>query len=193
MSSLGRRSGVPPLSECPGRTRLRGCAAKRLCACPFCGSSPRRSTMPDIHFECPNCAQPINALEELEGELIDCPSCDETIEVPVINREPASSQQGPIIGRKAKTLLFFSVVIGAAALSGLFVVWALNQEWGVALAASLGWVWLMLASFAFLVLVGVILLAGVIMPAVVCWYLPRILSQLKRIADQGSDNKDRSI
>jgi hypothetical protein len=149
--------------------------------------------MPDIHFECPNCAQPINALEELEGELIDCPSCDETIEVPVINREPASSQQGPIIGRKAKTLLFFSVVIGAAALSGLFVVWALNQEWGVALAASLGWVWLMLASFAFLVLVGVILLAGVIMPAVVCWYLPRILSQLKRIADQGSDNKDRSI
>jgi hypothetical protein len=39
--------------------------------------------MPDIHFECPKCAQTIDAPEELATQLIECPTCKETIEVPV--------------------------------------------------------------------------------------------------------------
>ena len=39
--------------------------------------------MPDIHFDCPKCAQTIDAPEELAGQLTDCPTCKETIEVPV--------------------------------------------------------------------------------------------------------------
>jgi DNA-directed RNA polymerase subunit RPC12/RpoP len=38
--------------------------------------------MPDIHFECPRCAQPIDAPLELANQLIDCPNCNEKIEVP---------------------------------------------------------------------------------------------------------------
>ena len=39
--------------------------------------------MPDIHFECPKCKQPIDAPQELVAQLIECPTCKETIEVPV--------------------------------------------------------------------------------------------------------------
>ena len=42
--------------------------------------------MPDIHFECPKCGQSIDAPEELAAQLVDCPACKETIEVPVRNR-----------------------------------------------------------------------------------------------------------
>ena len=38
--------------------------------------------MPDIHFECPKCNQSLDAPEELACQLINCPSCKETIEVP---------------------------------------------------------------------------------------------------------------
>ena len=39
--------------------------------------------MPDIHFECPKCKQPMDAPQELVAQLIECPTCKETIEVPV--------------------------------------------------------------------------------------------------------------
>ena len=39
--------------------------------------------MPDIHFECPGCNQPLDAPEELANQLIECPTCKETIEVPI--------------------------------------------------------------------------------------------------------------
>jgi DNA-directed RNA polymerase subunit RPC12/RpoP len=38
--------------------------------------------MPDIHFDCPMCAQTIDAPEELATQLIECPTCKERIEVP---------------------------------------------------------------------------------------------------------------
>lgn len=38
--------------------------------------------MPNIYFECPQCAQPIDAPDELANQLIECPACQQTIEVP---------------------------------------------------------------------------------------------------------------
>ena len=43
----------------------------------------RTDFMPDIHFACPKCNQPIDAPEELANQLTECPTCKETIEVPV--------------------------------------------------------------------------------------------------------------
>jgi len=42
--------------------------------------------MPDIHFECPKCKQPIDAPEELGAQLANCPTCNEVMEVPVRSR-----------------------------------------------------------------------------------------------------------
>ena len=84
--------------------------------------------MPDIHFECPKCTQPLDAPEELARQLIDCPTCKETIEVPIRSRpinttapppppippvsQPPSPQQRPAVGRKIKKGEF--VGVGAA-------------------------------------------------------------------------------
>jgi hypothetical protein len=38
--------------------------------------------MSDIHFECNKCSQPIEVTQELAGQLLECPACKETIEVP---------------------------------------------------------------------------------------------------------------
>jgi hypothetical protein len=46
--------------------------------------------MPDIHFECAMCKQSLEAPEELANQLIDCPTCKETIEVPIRSRPPQS-------------------------------------------------------------------------------------------------------
>ena len=42
--------------------------------------------MVEIHFECPSCAQSINAPQELANQLIECPTCKNTIEVPACSR-----------------------------------------------------------------------------------------------------------
>ena len=49
--------------------------------------------MPDIHFACPKCNQPIDVPTELANQLTECPTCKETIEVPVRTRgqEPIST------------------------------------------------------------------------------------------------------
>ena len=44
------------------------------------------ATMPNIHFECPNCAQSIDAPQELANQLVECPTCKSTIEVPARSR-----------------------------------------------------------------------------------------------------------
>jgi ribosomal protein S19 len=38
--------------------------------------------MSDINFQCSKCSQSIDAPDELAGHLVDCPTCNETIEVP---------------------------------------------------------------------------------------------------------------
>jgi hypothetical protein len=45
--------------------------------------------MPEIHFECPRCAQTIDAPEELASQLVECPTCKETIEVPIRSQPSA--------------------------------------------------------------------------------------------------------
>jgi F0F1-type ATP synthase assembly protein I len=42
--------------------------------------------MSEINFECSKCGQTIDAPEEMCAQLIDCPACKETIEVPVRGR-----------------------------------------------------------------------------------------------------------
>jgi len=39
--------------------------------------------MSDIHFKCPMCEQMIDSPSELASQLIDCPTCKATIEVPM--------------------------------------------------------------------------------------------------------------
>ena len=38
--------------------------------------------MPDIHFECNKCTQRIDAVEELAGQLVICPTCKAAVKVP---------------------------------------------------------------------------------------------------------------
>ena len=57
--------------------------------------------MSDIHFECSKCNQPIDAPKEMASQLIECPTCKETIEVPVRSQQvdepklPAPSKPAP--------------------------------------------------------------------------------------------------
>lgn len=52
--------------------------------------------MPDIHFECPRCAQTLDAPEELANQLFECPMCKETIEVPTRSRLSPPVAQSPM-------------------------------------------------------------------------------------------------
>jgi uncharacterized protein YbjQ (UPF0145 family)/DNA-directed RNA polymerase subunit RPC12/RpoP len=38
--------------------------------------------MPEIHFECARCNQPLDAPQELATQFIECPNCKEVVEVP---------------------------------------------------------------------------------------------------------------
>jgi len=49
----------------------------------------------DIHFECPRCAQPIDAPLELANELIDCPTCKEKIKVPARSQPKGAPKPTP--------------------------------------------------------------------------------------------------
>jgi uncharacterized paraquat-inducible protein A len=51
--------------------------------------------MPDIHFDCPRCNQPIDAPGELANQLTECPTCKETIEVPLRSRAPKPQFSAP--------------------------------------------------------------------------------------------------
>src|SRR5262245_47937261 len=54
--------------------------------------------MPDVHFECPKCKQPLDASVQLAGQLIECPTCNERIEIPVPSQrsDPKHVQPPPI-------------------------------------------------------------------------------------------------
>jgi hypothetical protein len=58
------------------------------------GSSPAKcwiiNTMPDIHFECPKCGQTLDAPEELATQFIDCPTCEESIQIPARSQRKES-------------------------------------------------------------------------------------------------------
>ena len=47
--------------------------------------------MADMKFECPKCSQPLEAPEEMAGEVIECPSCGEQITIPENNKENQST------------------------------------------------------------------------------------------------------
>ena len=55
--------------------------------------------MPDIHFECAKCGQPIDAPEELASQLIECPTCKETIEVPARSQREQAPNASLILPR----------------------------------------------------------------------------------------------
>jgi hypothetical protein len=38
--------------------------------------------MADIEFTCSNCRQTLEAPEEMAGEMVECPSCQQTIAIP---------------------------------------------------------------------------------------------------------------
>ena len=42
----------------------------------------KKIIMPGIHFECSKCTQRIDAVEELAGQLVVCPTCKATVKVP---------------------------------------------------------------------------------------------------------------
>jgi uncharacterized protein YbjQ (UPF0145 family) len=52
--------------------------------------------MSDVHFECPKCKQPLDAPEELAAQLIECPTCNERIKVPVRSQREYQPQPPPI-------------------------------------------------------------------------------------------------
>ena len=45
--------------------------------------------MPDINFTCPNCGQSLEAPDDILGQQIACPSCNETINVPKSQSQPS--------------------------------------------------------------------------------------------------------
>ena len=38
--------------------------------------------MADVNFKCSHCYQPLSATDDMRGQLIDCPKCGQTVEVP---------------------------------------------------------------------------------------------------------------
>ncbi|MGA2029591.1 MAG: hypothetical protein ABSG87_05935 [Verrucomicrobiota bacterium] len=72
--------------------------------------------MPDIHFECPKCKQPIDAPEEIAAQLVNCPTCNEVIEVPVRSRqvEPVKPPElPPIIQKESKDPIIVRIYRGS--------------------------------------------------------------------------------
>jgi uncharacterized membrane protein len=44
--------------------------------------------MPDISFQCPNCNVSLNTPREMANQLMECPDCKQTIEIPIRDRRP---------------------------------------------------------------------------------------------------------
>src|SRR5882672_3402347 len=96
--------------------------------------------MSDKHFECPKCAQTIDAPKELAGQLTECPTCKETIEVPIHSRtQPPDSVNSTAIASGDESIFFQSgdimvtnarFVVGAKtfAMRGITSVEAIESE-----------------------------------------------------------------
>jgi Domain of unknown function (DUF4177) len=52
-------------------------------------------TMPNIRFKCPHCSDPIEQPIEMFGQLMDCPSCGQTVEVKKPSKRPPLSPPSP--------------------------------------------------------------------------------------------------
>jgi hypothetical protein len=63
--------------------------------------------MSDIHFACPKCNQPIDAPTELANQLTECPTCKETIEVPVRSRVQPSDSSNFAASATVEESIFF--------------------------------------------------------------------------------------
>jgi|GEM_PF-2198173 len=46
--------------------------------------------MSDIRFNCPSCMHSLDAPQEIAGQLIDCPACKNTIEIPFVGSKKAT-------------------------------------------------------------------------------------------------------
>ena len=46
--------------------------------------------MPDLSFECPHCQQSLEAPEDMAGQVIECPGCNEPICLPSVPGEAAT-------------------------------------------------------------------------------------------------------
>lgn len=66
----------------------------------------------DIRFKCPHCDQAIEQPLEMLGQLIDCPSCGETIEVQKPHKQPLSPADVQKALRKLKLPVQHSKVPG---------------------------------------------------------------------------------
>lgn len=47
--------------------------------------------MPDVSFSCPHCQQVLEAPEEMAGEVVDCPACEQSMTVPTVPRTTGTS------------------------------------------------------------------------------------------------------
>jgi len=63
--------------------------------------------MPDIHFDCPRCNQPIDAPGELANQLTECPTCKETIEVPLRSRSQTPDSGSFVVRASGDESVFF--------------------------------------------------------------------------------------
>jgi uncharacterized paraquat-inducible protein A len=51
--------------------------------------------MAEIHLECPKCGQPIDAPYQMAAQMIHCPSCKGTIQIPGSSRNTGSLTKCP--------------------------------------------------------------------------------------------------
>jgi len=55
--------------------------------------------MSDIKFNCPTCTQPLEAPPEMAGQLIECPKCKKSLEIPSLPHPAPEVSPKPIIAR----------------------------------------------------------------------------------------------
>lgn len=57
--------------------------------------------MADINFNCPHCGQNLNGPEEMAGQTIDCPVCQQSFQIPGGIIEVPKDRMSPAGGRPA--------------------------------------------------------------------------------------------
>ena len=58
--------------------------------------------MADINFNCPHCGQNLNGPEEMAGQTIDCPVCQQSFQIPGGIIEVPKDRMSPAGGRPAQ-------------------------------------------------------------------------------------------
>ena len=57
--------------------------------------------MADINFNCPHCGQNLNGPDEMAGQVIDCPVCQKSFQIPGGIIEVPKAKMAPSGGRPA--------------------------------------------------------------------------------------------